>query len=146
MTPQDYAKRALKFYFDALKSSPFQSLQAVVDHMEIEDDGFRSNELFFFGNSVKILGDTKTKSAMQRLAQGTTIDRVPTRQAFYDALSDSAKTLTFEQVKTATTEGLKDAAKATATVAGGLAVGGLALYAVYIFGGLLAFQLLRSSK
>ena len=135
MTPRESSLRALRAYFDALNKysqmknfkSPFETIQDVIDVMELASDGERSNDLFYFGNSVQIIGLSKARDAMEGLARLTTALKKPTRKSFYDALSSEATTLRFTDVGEAVAEGLKDTAK----VAGTIALGGLGVYAFW---------------
>ena len=150
MTPREYALRALRYYLTKVRErglDVFKSEQDVIDFHEIESDGYRNpHALEYLGNAVKIAGESDTRTAMERLARATTNESVPTNQTFFRVLADTTASLSFTDIKKATVTGLKDTvnlAQDTVKIAGGVALGGVALYVGLGLGGLFLLSLAR---
>lgn len=137
MSVQDF----LRIYFQNLDSSnsPFKTIDELTEYLkydqyllesfgEKEETGFLKN----FDETLKLTSSEKAKRAAINLAKSTTSTLMPDREAFYNALADSASSLTFNEIKRATVEGLKESAIA----AGGIALGAGFVYALFALGGL----------
>jgi hypothetical protein len=151
MTPREYALRALRYYLTKVRErgiEVFKTEQSVIDFHEVESDGYRNPyALEYLGNAIKIAGESKTRTAMERLARATTSSSVPTNQTFFRVLADTAASLSFTDIKKATVAGLKDTAnfaQDTVKIAGGIALGGVALYVGLGLGGLFLLSLLKA--